>query len=122
MVSARLQIVPASIAVLLGVASWELVCFLGNRREAWDDPLYWQFGYPLLLIAAFALGLAWDEAPWRWVAWMMGAQAVWSLVSAVLKDGGPNLFPLGLIAFAVLSLPCLAAAYIGRWIARRTSG
>ena len=113
------QVVPAAIAVATGIASWELVRQLGHRREAWDDPIYWQLGYPLLVIAAFVLGLIWREAPWRWVVWMMGGQAAWSLLLATIKDGVPNLFPLGLAMFAVLGLPCVAAAYAGRWLSGR---
>jgi hypothetical protein len=90
------QVVPAAIAVAIGIGSWELVRQFGGRREPWDDPVYWQLGYPLLLIAAFVLGLIWREAPWRWAAWMLGGQAAWSLVLATVKDGVPNLFPLGL--------------------------
>jgi len=33
--------------------------YRGQRREAWDDPVYWQLGYPLLLLAAFILSLVW---------------------------------------------------------------
>ncbi|MEI9899059.1 MAG: hypothetical protein WDN31_01880 [Hyphomicrobium sp.] len=35
---------------------WDLVRLLGEHREAWDDPLYWTVGYPLMLAAAFMLG------------------------------------------------------------------
>jgi len=120
MESTRSRIVPASIALAVGVLSWEIVVFLGEHREAWDDPLYWQLGYPMLVIAAFVLGLTWRAAPWRWVAWMMAGQAGWSLLLAVLGGGMPNLFPLGLLTSAVLALPCLAAAYAGQWLANRT--
>ena len=116
------QLVPAAIAVATGIASWELVRQLGARREAWDDPVYWQLGYPLLIGAAFVLGLVWREAPWRWAAWMMGGQAAWSLVLATVKDGVPNLFPLGLVTFAILALPCAAAVYAGKWLGGRLLG
>ena len=92
------QLVPAAIAVATGIASWELVRQLGGRREAWDDPVYWQLGYPLLIVAAFVLLLA------------------------TVKDGVPNLFPLGLVTFAILALPCAAAAYAGKWLGGRLLG
>lgn len=118
----RAEIVPAAIAIAVGVASWELVRHLGRRREAWDDPIYWQLGYPLLLLAAFILGLIWRERPWRWVVLLLGAQAVWSFLLAFLQSGVPNLFPLGLVMFALLGLPCLAAAYAGKWLGGRVLG
>jgi len=61
----RSEIVPAAIAVVGGVLSWDLVRLLGNRREAWDDPHYWQIGYPLLLFTAFILAMGFPERPWR---------------------------------------------------------
>lgn len=116
------KLVPVAIAVVAGVLSWDLVRLLGNVREAWDDSLYWTLGYPLLLGTAFLLGMAWREAPWRWAAWMIGAQTVWSLFLSVARDGMPNLFPLGLVMFAVLALPCVAAAYAGSWLRGRQLG
>ena len=113
------EIVPGAIAVATGVASWELVRHLGQRREAWDDPVYWQLGYPLLLLAAFILSLVWRERPWRWVVLMMGGQAAWSFLLAIVDSGVPNLFPLGLFMFALLGLPCLFAAYVGKWLGDR---
>jgi peptidoglycan/LPS O-acetylase OafA/YrhL len=118
----RAEIVPAAIAIAAGVASWELVRRLGGRREAWDDPMYWQLGYPLLLAAAFALGLIWREQPWRWVVIMLGTQAAWSFLLALVDSGVPNLFPLGLVMFALLGLPCLGMAYAGKWLGGRVLG
>lgn len=112
---------PSAIAVAAGIASWEIVRQLGSRREAWDDPLYWQLGFPLLIVVAFVLGAVWRERPWRWGLLMVGAQAVWSLGLAFLQDGVPNLLPAGLIMFALLSLPCIAASYVGSRVGRAFS-
>ena len=112
--SARSDLLPATVAVLIGAADWELTRRLGTRREAWDDPLYWQLFYSLLLLAAFVLGLLWRERPWRWVVGLIAGQAIWSLVLALTQDGIPNLLPLGLVMFALLGIPCLLAAYAGR--------
>jgi peptidoglycan/LPS O-acetylase OafA/YrhL len=115
----RSELVAATLAFLIGAADWELVRQLGSRREAWDDPIYWQLGYPLLLLAAFVLGLVWRERPWRWVVWLIAGQAIWSLLLAVSQDGIPNLLPAGLIMFALLGIPCVLAAYAGRWLGER---
>ena len=111
--SGKTTLLPSVIAAGAGIASWEIVRQLGARREAWDDPLYWQIGFPLLIVAAFALGAVWRERPWRWGALMIATQAVWSLGFAFLQDGIPNLLPLGLMLFALLALPCIAASYLG---------
>ncbi|HZJ12235.1 MAG TPA: hypothetical protein VFD26_06235 [Methyloceanibacter sp.] len=96
----RSDIVPAVLAVILGAADWELTRQIVHRREAWDDPLYWQLGYPVLLLAAFLMGMVWRDRPWRWVVGLIAG-------------------PAGLIMFALLALPCLLAAYVGRWIGER---
>ena len=36
----------------LGAADWELIRRLGSRREAWDDPFYWQLGLSVACAAA----------------------------------------------------------------------
>jgi peptidoglycan/LPS O-acetylase OafA/YrhL len=115
----RRDITPAMLALLLGAADWELARRLGGHREAWDDPLYWRLAYPLLLLAAFGLGLVWRERPWRWAVWLIAGQIAWSFALALAQDGVPNLLPLGLIMFLLLGIPCVAAAYAGRWIGER---
>ena len=113
------DIAAAVLAIGVGVGAWELVRLMGRRREAWDDPVFWQLGYPVMIFAALVLGMVWRDRPWRWVVAMMGGQAAWSLVLAFVKSGAPNLLPLGLIVFAVLGLPCVLAAYAGKWIGDR---
>jgi peptidoglycan/LPS O-acetylase OafA/YrhL len=112
-------IVPLSVAVLAGVLSWDLVRLFGDRAEAWDDPIYWQLALPLMLFTALLLGAACRDRPWRWVAAMVGAQAAWALLLSVIAGGLPNLFPLGLLMFALIAVPCLAAAYAGKWLVQR---
>ena len=111
--TARSAVLPATLALLLGEADWELIRRLGSRREAW------QLGYPLLLLAAFVLGMVWRDRPWRWVVWLVVGQAAWSLVLALSQDGIPNLLPLGLVTFALLGIPCSATAYAGRWLGEK---
>jgi hypothetical protein len=44
---------------------------------------------------------------------MMMRQGLWLLLQASLKFGVPNLWPISLALFAILSLPCIGAAYLG---------
>jgi len=116
---ARSALLPAALAILLRAADWELIRQFGSRREAWDDLLYWQLGYPLLLLAAFVLGLVWRERPGRWVVLLIAGQVAWSLALALRADGVPNLLPLGLMMFALLGIPCVLAAYAGKWVGEK---
>ena len=113
------NIVPIAIATVAGILAWDLVRLIGGRREAWDDPNYWAIGYPLMLATALMLGLGFPERPWRWAVVIVAAQAAWALFLGLATDGSVSLFPLGLAMFAVLALPCVAAAFVGQWLARR---
>jgi hypothetical protein len=115
----RTSLLPAVIAFFIGAADWELARQLGGRREAWDGPLFWPLAYPLLLLAALLLGMVWRERPWRWAVWLIAGQIVWSFTLALSQDGVPNLLPLGLVMFGLLGIPCVAAAYAGRWLGER---
>jgi hypothetical protein len=53
--------------------------------------------------------------PWRWVLAAMFTQAA----ILFLSDPSANLLPLGLIAFAVLSLPLMIPAAIGARLGRK---
>ncbi|HEY8275487.1 MAG TPA: hypothetical protein VIG52_00650 [Methyloceanibacter sp.] len=115
--SGRFPVLPTALSILAGIVSWEIVRHLGgNHREAWDDPVYWQFGYLSLLVATFLFGVIWREQPWRWGVLIMAGQAIWLFGFATVADGVPNLFPLGLVMFALLSLPLIASSYLGAWI------
>jgi len=116
------RLVAFAIAVVAGVLSWDLVRLLGSRFEAWDDPLYWSLGYPLMLAASFILGLGFPERPWLWAVVLVAAQALWSLFLGRAFGSGAGLFPLGLAWFALLTIPCILAAYAGKWLNRRLAG
>lgn len=119
MARSRPDIVPVGIAVVAGVLSWDLVRLFGDRREAWDDPKYWLIGYPLMLAAAFMLGLGFPDRPWRWAVAIVTAQAVWAIFLALAADEAVSLLPLGMLTFALLALPCVLSAYIGQWLRYR---
>lgn len=98
-----------------GAITWIGVALLSHRTEAWDASLYWIAAYPGL-----ALVLAWISfnvpvRPWRWVLAAMCTQAAALFFS---KPSG-GLLPLGLIMFAVLSLPLMIPAAIGARLGRK---
>ncbi|MFN3625061.1 MAG: hypothetical protein ACK4TP_13490 [Hyphomicrobium sp.] len=113
------DVVAIAIAVVSGVLSWDLVRLLGEHREAWDDPLYWMIGLPLMVAAAFMLGMGFPARPWRWGLVIVAAQAVWAAFLAFATEGAPSLLPLGLLTFALLAVPCVLAAYGGQWLRHR---
>jgi len=113
------DIVPAAIAVVAGVLSWDVVRLVGGRQEAWDDPKYWLIGYPLMLGAAAMLGLGFPDRPWRWGVVIAGTQACWAIFLRLATAGTAGTLTLDVLTFALLALPCVLAAYAGRWLRRR---
>jgi hypothetical protein len=110
-------------AILIGIVAWEAAIPAGTRKEAWDLPVYWQIAYPVMVAGSFVLGILGPAHPIRWGLLVGLGQGVWSLIVTAIQKGVPNLLPLGLIMFAILSLPCIAAAWVGaqagRWLGRR---
>lgn len=92
-----------------------LVMLLSGRAEAWDSPLYWQVAYPLVIVFCGWLGYRLPKHPWRFALAAMLIQPLIMIVSA----SGFGLLPLGLVLFAILSLPAVLAAQLGGWLALR---
>ena len=117
---------PGPVLVLFGFAAWTLFSLLPwlvhandpfRIREAWDTPLFWRVGVPVMLLAQAAGGaLSRGRVYWQ-PFWMLGG-----LLAAVLlvHPGGSDfgLFPLTLILIGIPGyLALLAATVIGRALA-----
>ena len=98
-----------------GAITWVGTALLVHRTEAWDASLYWVAAYPALGLVIAWISFQMPLRPWRWVLAAMFTQA------AVLFLSNPsgNLLPLGLIMFAVLSLPLMIPAAIGARLGRK---
>jgi hypothetical protein len=102
----------------VGAASWIYVAEVGNRREAWDNPIFFTMLMPAVAGIAAIVSFFVPEKPWRWAMIPFGAQAL----IAFLQNPGANLLPLGLVMFAILggicSIPAAVGAAIGRMVKR----
>jgi hypothetical protein len=110
------------IATLCGAAIWILVTLASGRKEAWDSSLYISAGIPAVCLLAFALGFFEPQRSWRWGVLPFVGQ----FASMLAMEGPGNLLPLGIVAFAVLSIPAIVAARVGaliatKWVARDQS-
>lgn len=95
-----------TIAIVGGAVLWLATVVISGRREAWDSSLYWTVAYPLSIVLAGVLGYRFPEKPWRWGLVVMLVQAVVLAITAASF----GLLPLGLILFAILSLPAIGFA------------
>lgn len=103
------------IAVTSGVLTWITVSAVSGRTEAWDSGLYFSVGMPVVCIVSMVQGFFESRRPWRWGVVPLVGQFLWML----LTQGPGNLLPLGIIVFILLSVPSIAAARIGAFIATR---
>jgi hypothetical protein len=108
--------------LIAGLLLWFGATAWGGKREAWDSPLYLAAAIPLSIAIAGIAGALNPIRPWRWGALVMAGQALALLAQNVAAGEVGSVLPLGLVAFAVLALPCIGAAYLGARFARRSAG
>jgi hypothetical protein len=105
------------VAAVCGAAIWILIAQASGRREAWDSGWYFSVGIPAVCLVSMALAFFEPDRSWRWGVLPLVGQFLWM----VLSQGPGNLLPLGVIVFAVLSVPSIIAAWIGALIATKTA-
>ena len=103
---------PLLAASSAGIALWLLAAALTSKHEPWDSTAYWVVVYPVALIACAALGYRFPDRPWRWAIVLFEAQF---LAMCVRNGELGNLWPLGMLLFAVIAVPGVVA---GRLAAR----
>ena len=103
------------VAAVCGAAIWILITLASGRKEAWDSDLYFSLGIPAVCLVSMAFAFFEPHRSWRWGVLPLVGQFVWML----LYQGPGNLLPLGVVVFAVFSIPSIIAARIGAFIATK---
>jgi hypothetical protein len=99
------------ISILIGVALEVGTALATGRREAWDAPVYWQLGVPLAIVASAAVGYLARGNGWFTTVVVVPAQVLTMMFRS--REVG-SLWPLTLTLSLFLSLPFVAAAFVGR--------
>ena len=100
---------PLLAATLLGLALWSLASLLTTRREPWDGSLYWVLVYPASLVACAALAYRAPQQPVLMSLVLFESQ----FLAQGVRAGDPgNLWPLGMVLFAVIAVPGIIAATV----------
>jgi membrane protein YdbS with pleckstrin-like domain len=110
------DVIPVATAITIGTTLWLVSAVMADKREAWDTPQYWAVAYPVAMAVCAVLGRAYPTRPWRWALWLFESQ----LVAMCVRNGElGNLFPLGMLLFAVIALPGMLLAILGARFGRR---
>jgi hypothetical protein len=109
---------PYAASALAGLVVCLAIVIATGANEAWDSPVYFSVGIPVMCVAVFAISYLFPVRPWRWVL----AMAVGQVAAALLGGSSLSLWPLALVSMAVLSLPPLLAGLVASWLARRHGG
>lgn len=108
---------PYAISFIAGLAICLLITATSGRKEAWDAPLYFTIGIPVMCLVIFAISYKYPQRAWRWALSM----AIGQSVAMVLGGGSASLWPLAIIAMTVVSLPQFIAAKVAGGIAQKTT-
>jgi hypothetical protein len=110
---------PFLLAAAIGAALWSAAALISGRPEPWDGAGYWALAYPLSILACALLGYSYPERSWRWALLLFEAQ----FVAMCVRNGElGNLWPLGMVLFAIVALPGVFAARLTARLSRRSRG
>jgi hypothetical protein len=105
-----------ALTIVVGLAVWLIPWLFLGRREAWDHWSYFSVSLPIMALVAGYAGFRAGSRWWRWPLSLIVAQYVAALVLAGTLG---NLFPLGIVAFAIFGVPLVITAWIGALLGKR---
>ena len=109
------HLIPWLLAIIIGVLLLYLVEPYGPNQEHWDNPIYWQFAYPLTCIACIALGYFFPKNSWLYGILIVLIQAL----PAVITNPGSELIAVSIIALLFISVPPMLSGIFGAWMQKR---
>jgi len=107
---------PFVISIAVGTFVYYFFSFYTNNTDPQSTKIYWQIGYPVLILASFITSYYFSVKIWRWPLLLIFSQAV---IGIATSKGGGNLIPIGIIVHIVISIPCIIAAYCGLFLKRK---
>ncbi len=106
---------PYAVSFVAGLAVCLSITLVSGRKEAWDAPVYFSIGVPVMCVVIFAISYRFPRRTWRWALGM----AVGQSVAIMMGGGSASLWPLAIIAMTVVSLPQFVVAMIAGRIAKK---
>lgn len=111
------NMLPYVISLIAGLTICLSITLISGRKEAWDAPIYFTIGIPLMCLVIFAISYKFPQRAWRWALCM----AIGQSVAMVLGGGSASLWPLAIIAMTVVSLPQFITALVASRIAKKSA-
>lgn len=100
------------IAAAVGIGIWALYWLVSIFAAIEVSSFWWWFGFPVMLVASWLLGMRFRYKAWRLGVVMMIANMV---IAFVFVPGAGNLLPFAIIIYAVMTIPC---ALLAHWAAK----
>ncbi|MBX3302602.1 MAG: hypothetical protein KF693_10340 [Nitrospira sp.] len=107
---------PFAVSAAAGLAVCLAISLATDRKEAWDSGVYFSVGIPVMCAVIFAIGYRFPHRPWRWAMSM----AVGQTIAMLFAGNSLSLWPLSLVAMAVLSVPQFVAGLVASKLATRS--
>jgi hypothetical protein len=101
------------IAIIIGAIIWTVFKVIARPQDPTDLLFYWQIGYPISILLSGIMGILFPERFWQWGIYIIFIQLVMTMF---LTEGDWNLLPPGILFYALLTVPCIIAGYIGAWV------
>ena len=121
LLAAPLIIGPA--LALIGLSVWTGLSVISGFQEAWEMPVYFYVGLPLMMAAVSIASFHMPRRIWRWPLWLVGGhQAGVFLVGLGMQSGLSLVILLVVLAIllaTLLSVPALIGSLIARRVAQR---
>ena len=98
------------VAICIGCIVWLAIWYTSNYSDPQGTDLYWYFGYPIMLLLSIVMGHYYSAHAWLWPLLMIMSQLA---IGFILIKSDLNLLPIGILVYIVISVPCIAAGYLG---------
>jgi hypothetical protein len=121
LLAAPLVIGPA--LALIGLSVWTGLSAFSGFQEAWEMPVYFYVGLPVMMAAVSVASFYMPRRIWRWPLWLVGGhQAGVFLVGLGMQSGLSLIILLVVLAVllaALLSIPAFVGALMARRVTQR---
>ena len=107
----------------IGFGIWTLLSAFSGLRDAWEMPVYFYVGLPLMMAAVSVASFHMPRRIWRWPLWMVGGHQAGVFVVGLGMQSGLSLLillmALAILLAALLSFPALIGSMAARRVGQR---